>query len=159
MATKVRPMTARDKAVVIHMLQNMPEFKPAEVVVAEEVLDSYLHDSTRSGYHVFVADTDSSVVGYVCYGPTPLTEATWDIYWLAVAREQQSKGIGKSLLVFAEGNIKEASGKMAIIETSSRPEYEATWHFYQTQGYELACRIADFYAPGDDKLIFIKRLN
>jgi ribosomal protein S18 acetylase RimI-like enzyme len=152
-------MTARDKPAVMQMLRNMPEFKPAEAVVAEEVLDSYLHDSIRSGYHVFVADTDSSVVGYICYGPTPLTEGTWDIYWLAVAPEQQSKGIGKSLLAFAEGNIKQASGTMAIIETSSRPEYEATGRFYRTQGYELACHIADFYAPGDDKLIFIKRLH
>ncbi|MCJ7515878.1 MAG: GNAT family N-acetyltransferase, partial [Dehalococcoidia bacterium] len=80
-------------------------------------------------------------------------------YWLAVAPNQQRKGIGKSLLNFAEGNIKKTSGRIAIIETSSRPEYEATSRFYQTQGYEIACRIADFYAPEDDKLILIKRLN
>jgi ribosomal protein S18 acetylase RimI-like enzyme len=156
---KVRPMIARDKPAVIHMLRNMPEFNPAEVVVAEEVLDDYLRDSVRSGYHVFIAETGSSIVGYICYGPTPLTEGTWDIYWLAVAPNQQRKGIGKSLLTFAEGNIKETGGRIAIIETSSKPEYEATARFYQTLGYELACHIADFYAPNDDKLILIKRLN
>jgi len=159
MRTKIRPMIARDKPAVMQMLRNLPEFNPAEVVVAEEVLDDYLHKSTRSGYHVFVAETDSSIVGYICYGPTPLTEGTWDIYWLAVAPNQQRKGIGKSLLTFAEINIKKTSGKMVIIETSSRPEYEATGRFYGTQGYEIACRIADFYAPEDDKLILIKRLN
>jgi ribosomal protein S18 acetylase RimI-like enzyme len=143
----------------MHMLRNMPEFKPPEVVVAEEVLDDYLRDSIRSGYHVFAAEIDSLAVGYICYGPTPLTEGTWDIYWLAVAPNQQSKGIGKSLLFFAEGNIKETRGRIAVIETSSRPEYEATARFYRTQGYELTCRIADFYAPGDDKLIYLKRLN
>ena len=159
MRTKVRPMIARDKPAVMQMLQNLPEFKPAEVIVAEEVLDDYLHKSTGSGYHVFVAETDSSIVGYICYGPTPLTEGTWDIYWLAVAPNQQRKGIGKSLLTFAEINIKETSGKMVIIETSTRPEYEATGRFYGTQGYEIACRITDFYATEDDKLILIKRLN
>jgi ribosomal protein S18 acetylase RimI-like enzyme len=158
MEIKVRPMVARDKSAIMHMLRNMPEFKPPEVVVAEEVLDDYLRESIRSGYHVFVAEIDSSVVGYVCYGPTPLTEGTWDIYWLAVAQNQQSKGIGKSLLSFAEENIKVSSGRMAVIETSSRPEYEATARFYRTQGYELTCRIVDFYTSGDDKLIFIKRL-
>ncbi|MCJ7515235.1 MAG: GNAT family N-acetyltransferase, partial [Dehalococcoidia bacterium] len=126
MSIKVRPMTARDKPAVIHMLRNMPEFKSTEVVVAEEVIDDYLHKSIRSGYHVFVAETDSSLAGYICYGPTPLTEGTWDVYWLAVAPNQQRKGIGKSLLNFAEGNIKKTSGRIAIIETSSRPEYEAT---------------------------------
>jgi len=159
MKIKVRPMVAQDKSAILHMLRNMPEFKPPEAVVAEEVLDDYLRDSTRSGYHVFVAEIDSLVVGYICYGPTPLTEGTWDIYWLAVAPNQQSKGIGKFLLAFAEGNIKETRGRIAVIETSSRPEYETTARFYRTQGYELTCRIVDFYAPGDDKLIFLKRLN
>jgi len=159
MSIKVRPMIAQDKPAIVQMLQNMPEFKPPEVVVAEEVLDNYLHESIRSGYHVFVAEIDSSVVGYICYGPTPLTEGTWDIYWLAVAPNQQSQGIGKSLLAFAEENIKETTGKIAVVETSSKPEYEATGRFYRTQGYELVCRIPDFYAPSDDKLIFLKRLN
>jgi ribosomal protein S18 acetylase RimI-like enzyme len=138
MRIKVRPMIAQDKPAIMQMLRTMPEFKPAEVVVAEEVLDSYLHDSIQSGYHVFVAEIGSLVVGYICYGPTPLTEGTWDIYWLAVAPNQQSQGIGKSMLAFAEENIKRTMGKIAIIETSSKPEYEASRRFYCAQGYELA---------------------
>jgi ribosomal protein S18 acetylase RimI-like enzyme len=156
---KVRPMTHKDKPAVIRMLRNIPEFKPAEVDIAEEVIDSYLGDSIRSGYHIFVAEVGSSIAGYICYGPTPLTEGTWDIYWLAVAPDKQSQGIGKTLLNFAEGNIKETKGRLSIIETSSKPEYEATRRFHQAQGYEMTCRIADFYAPGDDKLVFQKRLR
>ena len=159
MRPKVRPMTDEDKPAIIQMLRNIPEFKPVEVDIAEEVLDSYLCDSIRSGYHVFVAEVGSSIAGYICYGPTPLTEGTWDIYWLAVVPDQQSQGIGKALLTFAEGNIKETKGRLALIETSSKPEYEATRRFHLAQGYELACRIADFYAPGDDKLVFQKRLS
>jgi GNAT superfamily N-acetyltransferase len=159
MRPKVRPMTRKDKPAVIRMLRNIPEFKPAEVDVAEEVIDSYLGDSIGSGYHIFVAEVGSSITGYICYGPTPLTEGTWDIYWLAVAPDKQSQGIGKALLKFAEGNIKETKGRLSIIETSSKPEYEATRRFYQAQGYEMTCRIADFYTPGDDKLVFEKRLR
>ena len=159
MRPKVRPMASQDKPAIIQMLRNIPEFRPAELEVAEEVIDSYLHDSIRSGYHVFVAEVDSSIAGYICYGPTPLTESTWDIYWLAVSPNQQSQGIGKALLTFAEVNIKETRGRLALIDTSSKPEYEATRRFYQAQGYEPTCRIADFYAPGDDKLVFQKRLR
>ena len=159
MRPKVRPMTHKDKPPVIRMLRNIPEFKPAEVDVAEEVIDSYLGDSIRSGYHIFVAEVGSSITGYICYGHTPLTEGTWDIYWLAVAPDKQSQGIGKALLNFAEDNIKETKGRLSIIETSSKPEYEATRRFHQAQGYEIACRIADFYAPGDDKLVFQKHLR
>src|SRR4030042_1130659 len=159
MRPKVRQMTDEDKTAIIQILQNIPEFKPAEIDVAEEVIDSYLGDSIRSGYHIFVAEVGSSIAGYICYGPTPLTEGTWDIYWLAVAPDKQSQGIGKALLNFAEGNIKERKGRLALIETSSKPEYEATRRFHRAQGYEMACRISDFYAPGDDKLVFQKRLR
>jgi ribosomal protein S18 acetylase RimI-like enzyme len=159
MRPKIRPMIRNDKPAVILMLRNIPEFKPAEVDVAEEVIDSYLGDSILSGYHIFVAEVSSSIAGYICYGPTPLTEGTWDIYWMAVAPDKQNQGIGKALLNFSEVNIKETKGRLSIIETSSTPEYEATRRFHQSQGYEIICRIADFYAPGDDKLVFQKRLR
>ena len=159
MKLKIRPMTDEDKQAVMQIVRVIPEFMPAEVVVAEEVIDSYLHDIYRSGYHVFVAEVESLVTGYVCYGPTPLTEGTWDLYWLAVAPEQQSKGIGKALIEFAEDQIKRSGGRLAIIETSSKPEYERTLRFHHARGYEIVCRIADFYAPGDDKLILQKRLG
>jgi ribosomal protein S18 acetylase RimI-like enzyme len=126
------------------------------VAVAEEVIDSYLKDSFSSGYHILVADVDSIVTGYICYGPTPMTEGTWDIYWMAVAREKQDQGIG---MESAENEIVRAEGRLAIIETSSTPAYEKTRHFHLSHGYEIVARIPDFYAPGDAKLILQKRLR
>lgn len=159
MRPKIRPMTKQDKSAIMPILRATPQFKPSEVAVAEGVIDSYLRDPMGSGYHVLVAEVDSSVVGYICYGPTPMTERTWDIYWLAVAPDEQSRGIGRTLLTIAEDKIKEANGRLALIETSSRPDYERTRRFHLLQGYELVCCIPDFYAPGDDKLVFRKRLE
>ena len=159
MKSRMRPMTSRDKPAIMQILRATPEFKPDEVVVAEEILDSYLSDPSGSGYHVLVAEVGSSVAGYICYGSTPLTEGTWDMYWLAVAANEQRRGIGRALLALAEGKIKEAQGRLAIIETSSKPEYEKTRRFHYSQGYQVVGRISDFYAPGDDKLIFQKRLR
>ncbi len=141
------------------ILRNTPEFKPSEVVVAEEVIDSYLHNPHRAGYHTLVAEVDSTIAGYICYGPTPLTEGTWDLYWMAVAPEKQDQGIGSALMTFAEEEIRKAQGRLAIIETSSKPEYEKTQRFHLRHGYEVVCRIPDFYAPSDDKLILQKRLG
>jgi ribosomal protein S18 acetylase RimI-like enzyme len=159
MRPEIRPMIGEDKPAIMQILRATPEFKPAEVVVAEGVIDSYLHDPSGSGYHVLVAEIGSSVVGYICYGPTPLTEGTWDMYWLAVAPKEQGRGIGKALLALAENRIREAQGRLILIETSSTPQYERTRRFHHSQGYEVACRIGDFYAAGDDKLIFQKRLR
>ena len=151
-------MTYDDKPIIMRILHTTPEFTPTEVVVAEEVIDSYLHAPTGSGYHILVAEVDLTVVGYICYGPTPLTEGTWDIYWMAVDPDRQGQGIGSALMAFAEGKIKEAHGRLVLIETSSTPKYEKTRRFHQSQGYGIICRIPNFYAPGDDKIIFQKQL-
>jgi GNAT superfamily N-acetyltransferase len=159
MTTNIRLFTKKDKPVVMRILRSMPEFTPAEVAVAEEVIDSYLADTTRSGYHILVAEVDSTVAGYICYGLAPLTEGTWDIYWIVVTPEKQGQGIGSALIAFAEGKIRGAGGRLVFVETSSQPQYEGTRRFYQHQGYELICQVSDFYAPGDDKLVLQKRLR
>jgi len=159
MKIDIRSMTHEDKPGITKILRSTPEFKPSEVTVAEEVIDSYLKDSVSSSYHILVAEVNSTVTGYICYGPTPLTEGTWDIYWEAVAREMQGRGIGSALMESAEKEIVRAKGRLAIIETSSTPVYEKTRHFHLSHGYEIAACIPDFYAPGDDKLILQKRLR
>ncbi len=141
------------------ILRHTPEFKPYEVVVAEELIDSYLEDPLGSGYHILIAEVDSTVAGYVCYGPTPLTEGTWDVYWEAVAQEKRGQGIGSALTKSAEKEIVKANGRLVIIETSATTPYENTIRFHTGQGYDIIARISDFYEPGDDKLIMQKRLK
>ena len=159
MQIKIRPMTGEDKPAIMAILRATPEFKPSEVVVAEEVLDSYLNDPS-AGYFTLVAETDNgAIAGYVCFGTTPLTEGTWDIYWIAVARQVQGMGIGAALLTVAENKIKQVEGRLIFAETSSIPEYDKTRRFYLARGYGVAAQIADFYVPGDDKVIFQKRLK
>jgi len=155
----IRAMTQEDKPSIMQILNNTVEFKPSEVIVAEEVIDSYLSDSYQSGFHILVAELNSTIAGYICFGPTPLTEGTWDIYWMAVAFDKQRQGIGSALLESAEKSIGEAEGRLSIIETSSTPAYDKTRHFHTRQGYKIIAHIPDFYAPGDDKLILQKRLR
>ena len=152
-------MTREDKTGIMQILNRTPEFNPGEVTVAEEVIDSYLKDPEGSGYNVLVAELDSGIVGYLCFGPTPLTEGTWDAYWMAVAPDKQGKGIGSALFATMDKIIKEAGGRMIIIETSSTPAYEKTRRFHASHDYEVIGCIPDFYSPGDDKLILQKRLG
>ena len=159
MISSIRPMIRRDRPFVVELLKATPEFRPDEVAIAEEVIDSYLFDPVESGYYIAVSEKGPGIVGYICYGPTPLTDGTWDIYWLAVAPSQQGNGIGSALMHYAEKKIRKARGRLSIIETSGTPEYEKTRHFHSSQGYEIIARIPDFYLPGDDKIIYRKRLS
>jgi len=138
------------------ILHDTPEFEPAEIPVAEEVLDAYLVNPGES-YQVLVAKDRDIVVGYICFGAIPLTVAAWDIYWLAVRRGWRRQGVGQSLLAEAEGQIKKAAGYLVLIETSSKLDYLPTRRFYRQNGYREAARIRDFYAPGDHGVTFAKR--
>jgi len=158
MTPDIQPLSRLGKKAVMELLQSTPEFTEEEVLVAEEVIDCYLRDPADSGYLAFVALVDDRVTGYVCYGPTPLTQGTWDIYWIAVSPGTRSQGVGTTLIRFAEGEIMGKGGRLSIIETSSKQSYEQTRLFYYGLGYTKACTVADFYAPGDDKVILQKRL-
>lgn len=128
-------------------------------VVAEELVDAYLTDGVNSGYHILIAEEDGMVSGYICYGPTPLTEGTWDLYWIAITRTKHGQGIGTTLLTAAEANIKKARGRMVLIETESHSSYENTRQFYLKRGYTAVCDIPDFYRADHGKLIYQKLLR
>lgn len=157
--TSIRPMTVDDKKAIIHILLTTPEFLTSEVVVAEELIDAYLENPLTSGYYISVAELENELVGYVCYGNTPLTEATWDIYWIAVAREKQGYGIGQLLMKYAEDDIKKKHGRLIVVETSGKPEYNKTRRFYDNMNYQNVCQISDYYARNDDLVMFIKRIG
>ena len=152
-------MLARDKAPVMMILHATPEFLPHEIVIAEELIDSFLKTGKKSGYSIEVAEDEGKVSGYICWGDTPLTDGTWDIFWVAVDRMQQGKGIGAQLMAKAEEQIHAYGGRLAVVETSGKPSYNKTRQFYMKIGYVEEARIKDFYSSGDDKVIMIKRLR
>jgi len=99
------------------------------------------------------------VAGWICFGPTPCTVGTFDIYWIAVDPAAQGHGVGTALMARAESEIHAAGGRLAAAETSGRPSYAATRRFYNRLGYHEAAVIPDFYGPGDDQVIFTKALR
>ena len=151
-------MRAEDMEPLLAILRATREFKASEVPVAEELLNAFLDQPLTSGYHVWVALEEGKLIqrGYVCFGPTPLTEGTWDIYWIVVDAACRGAGIGRALLQHAEQEIQNAGGRMILIETSSKDEYRATHRFYEEMGYRQIGFIADFYTPGDGKITLQK---
>jgi ribosomal protein S18 acetylase RimI-like enzyme len=158
----IRPMVAADRSGVFRILENAGNFTPEEVATALELIDEWLDLGEHSGYLTYVLDArdegNSEVLGYVCFGPTPLTESTYDLYWIAVDKSKHRGGVGKRLLKFAEEEMGRRGGKMLLVETSSQETYGGTIQFYEKTGYELVGKIKEYYKPGDDKLIFAKRL-
>src|SRR6266550_5084508 len=159
----IRPMTAADRSGVFRILENAGNFTPEEVATALELIDEWLELGGHSGYLTYVMESvseeSSEVLGYACFGPTPLTESTYDLYWIAVDKSKHRGGVGKRLLKFAEDEITRRGGEMLLVETSSQETYDGTIQFYEKTGYELVGKIKEYYKPGDDKLVFAKKLQ
>jgi GNAT superfamily N-acetyltransferase len=156
----IRPMSAPDKPAVMEIIRATDMFTPAEVVVAEELIDAYLDTSEPEDYEVVVSEDDGGgVIGYMTWGPTPLAENVYDLYWMAVSPREQGRGRGKELIAWLEDRIRSLGGRMIIIETASQPNYHPTRQFYLRLGYTEVARIPDFYKPGDDRIIYTKRIG
>lgn len=158
MATTFRSLHRDDRPAILEILGATSAFSPPDVQVAVELIDSYLKDGRDSGYHFYIAAEDNNVAGYICYGPTPLTKGTWDVYWIVTAPKFKGHSIGSQLLRLAEEDIKASGGRMLLIETSSSPQYLEARRFYLNHGYVIVSSIPDFYAPGDNKITFRKVL-
>ena len=154
---RIVKMQLQHREAVLSILKEVDMFSQAEIDVAMELIDIFLNDKEQKDYIVCVAlDEADHVLGYVCYGPTPATQGTYDLYWIAVAKNIQNQGIGRLLLNFTEAEVDLLKGRLLIIETSARTHYSATQNFYLRNGYTIAAQIKDFYAPGDDRMIFVK---
>lgn len=124
-------------------------------------MSSALSNPNRDGdYRLLVATTEdnTTVVGYVCHGPTPMTESAWDLYWIATDQDYRRKGIGSALLRAMETEIKGLQGNLIRVETSTTDGYGEAHRFYALHGYPEICRIANFYKPGDDLILLAKYL-
>lgn len=141
------------------MLSRIPQFTPAEVECALELVDVGLGRPEQADYAFQIADDEAeSLLGYICYGPTPMTAGTFDLYWVAADPTAGKKGIGTALVGAMEADLRRRGARLVRVETSAQEAYGATRGFYAKNGYTEAARLPDFYRPGDDLVILAKRL-
>lgn len=154
----IRPTRNEDAPRLVEIARQTGVFKPIEITALEEVLEGYFEEPGGEGYHCHTFERNGEVLGFTCYGPNTMTDGTWDLYWIAVAKGTQARGIGTELLRFSEDDIRRHGGRLLIIETSSLPAYEPTRRFYLKHRYTQAATIPDYYADNDSLVIFHKRL-
>ncbi len=134
-------------------------FYPEERQIALELLEERLRRGSKSGYEFFFATLAGRLVGYCAWGNVPLTQQSYDLYWIAVEPVAQGQGIGQQLMALAEAAVAERGGGGLYIETSSRAVYARTRRFYRDAGYRQVARLHNFYAAGDHKVVFCKTIG
>ncbi|NLH18010.1 MAG: GNAT family N-acetyltransferase [Phycisphaerae bacterium] len=156
--TNIRHTKEGDLEPTLAMLEGTHFFYPAEVEVAREVLAEAIAHGPTGHYQSLVLEENGRILGWICFGPTPCTLGTFDIYWLAIDQSTQGRGLGTLLLDDSLRRIADREGRLVIVETSGRERYDPTRAFYEKRGFALSARSKDFYAPGDDKIIYTRFL-
>ncbi len=145
-----------DVAAIRCIVESTDFFNAEEREIALELISERLLKGDSSGYHFIFAVRDGLVVGYSCFGPIMGTTASYDLYWLAVHNNCRGAGIGRQLLARSERLIAARGGERIYVDTASRNQYGPTRAFYLACGYRQEAHLADFYSPGDGKVIYVK---
>ena len=134
-------------------------FYDHEVEVAVELIDERLRKGESSGYYFVFAEVEGEMAAYSCFGHDEMTRSCFDLYWIVTHEKFRGKGIGKKLLEKTYIEAGKLGCTMIIAETSGRDHYKPTRLFYDSAGYTLEATIRDYYDKGDDKCIYVKRLD
>jgi len=149
---------ATDVRNVENLVRATGMFTEPEAAIAAELVDDRLARGGASDYAFVFAARGERLVGYACWGHIAGTEASYDLYWIAVDPAEQGGGIGRALMQRAEAAVAAAGGRRLYVDTSSSERYRPTRRFYRRCGYRIAAELPDFYRPGDGKTIFLKEL-
>lgn len=151
-------VAGHDAAWVRGVVQRAGVFSAAEVDVAVELVEERLAKGPGSGYYFVLAERNGQALGYTCYGPIPATARRYDLYWIVVEPWCRNTGVGRLLLAETEHLIRAHGGRRVYAETSGRNDYGPARAFYERRGFHREAVLADFYADGDDKIIYSKPL-
>jgi ribosomal protein S18 acetylase RimI-like enzyme len=146
------------RAKLAELLAKTPEFTAPEVDVALELIDVTLANPGSDDYRFIVCEEGDDVLGYACFGSTPMTEGCFDLYWLAVRAEGRRTGTGRELLAAVEKSLRDTGGRLIRVETAGLDSYKSARLFYERCGYREAACIDDFYWPGNHLYIYTKYL-
>ena len=162
---KINNITWREEPVstdidyIVKIVESTGFFNNEELAIAAELVEERLEKGTASGYYFLFLEMGGKVKGYSCYGPIPGTLNSFDLYWIAVTDKSRGTGLGRIILEKTEKKIEAMEGKQIYIETSSKEQYLPTRKFYENFGYRAEAVLKDYYAPEDDKLIYVKTLS
>ena len=148
----IGPLLLAHRSGIEEIVRATGVFNTDEVAVAVELFDA------ADDYEFIGAFEGDRLIGYACFGLTPSTDRTYDLYWIAVHPDAQRTGAGAALMDEVERQLEARRARLVVVETSSRDDYAPTRGFYHKRGYAEAARVRGFYAPEDDRVVLTKRI-
>jgi GNAT superfamily N-acetyltransferase len=149
----IRPTPPGDTPALVEIAAGTDVFKPEEVETLRDVLDDHHGGAHEHGHRAVTYSPGGEVSGFAYFAPMEMTDRTWYLWWIAVRKTTQARGVGGQLLRHVEEEARREGCLLML------PRYEPTRRFYLKHGYETAAVLRDFYSDGDDLVVFGKRLS
>ena len=146
---RLREATGEDLTALAAIMRALPEWFTAEAV--EEF------SATAKGWHGLVAVEDDEVrVGFLLW---QRQQEVCEIKWIAVARDRQRRGIGRTLIARLV-ELAQATGvaRLEVATVAATVEYEPyarTRAFYQACGFKLESVEPHGWPDGTDKAVYV----
>ena len=93
----IRPTVPADTPALLALAEGTGVFKPLEIQALKEVLDDYHAQNYQLGHRSATFEQDGTVAGFAYHAPAAMTDRTWYLYWIAVSKQIQARGIGAAL--------------------------------------------------------------
>ncbi|TBN49066.1 GNAT family N-acetyltransferase [Paracoccus sediminis] len=131
------------------------ELFPADML--PEMIAPFLDGASSE---LWLGCVSNGIASGFCYARAEeMTEGTWNMLALGVAADLHGQGLGSALVAALEDRLQAQGARIIIVDTSSSDAFARARNFYEKNGYELEARIRDFWADGDDKITFRKKLR
>lgn len=150
----VRKTAPPDAPAILRLAAAEPLFSREDREVVDELLLDCLEETEPGDYRFLTAVDDGKVMGFACYGPTPLTQGTYDLYWICVSRRRRRQGYGLALLKGVIRGVRREGGRLIVLDTSGRRDFAPTRAFYEHAGFHPSARVPGFYGRGDDLMMY-----
>src|SRR4051812_36430613 len=89
------PVSENQKEQIRSLLRATKNFNEEEISIAEELLEA----GSEEGYECWLCTQDDykTIIGFIIFGKTPMTQGVWDMYYLSVHPNHYGKGVAQEL--------------------------------------------------------------
>ncbi len=155
----IQPSSAEEQRAIHNLVLQSGIFTQSDADCVQEMFAETWKQVREDNYHWLSCWYQGALVGFTCFGREPLTEATWDLFWICVLPSVRRQGVGSALLQAALAHASALGGRLMVIYTSSAPAYLPAHRLYESQGFKRVAVVPDYYRDNEDLHIYWRRLN
>jgi ribosomal protein S18 acetylase RimI-like enzyme len=151
----IRNTERSDARAIMSIVGQSGQFDEESLAHIEQTLENHLMGHSDA---IWLTADDGEPVGVAYCAPEPVASGVWNLLMLWTRSDRYGQGHGTALVSEMESQLRERTARLLIVETSGLPAFAPARAFYEKCGFKHEAIIKNYFAHGDDKLVFTKPL-